>query len=80
MKTSRVQIEYIKDMTNNDRYAIKILFFSSRHYYKPVSRTSQIMGNITEDENTIKSVLVTVNDLPSKLNNEKFKIDKNLHY
>ena len=60
-------------MTKNHRHSIKILFISSHYYHKPVSCTSQIINNIMANENSIKHVLVTINDLPSKLNDEKFK-------
>lgn len=77
MKTRTIQIEYIKYMTNNHRHDIKILFISSCYYYKTVSSTSQMISNITDNENDIKHFLVTINDLAPKF---KFKIDKNLHY
>lgn len=63
MKTRTIQIEYIKYMTNNHRHDIKILFISSCYYYKTVSSTSQMISNITDNENDIKHFLVTINDL-----------------
>ena len=58
----------------------EILFISKEHYYIPRGCVGQIINNIREDENNMKSVRITINDLSSKLYNEKLKIAKRLPY
>ena len=79
MKMAKAKIYFDNDIINIFGQDINISFTTSGQYFIPISRTSQAIVDIAEDNNYGGSNLLNIADISSKLHNEKFKVARKLH-
>ena len=79
MQVAKTKIDFDNDIINIFGQDIKISFTASGYYFIPISRTNQAIVDIAEDNNYRASVLLSIADISSESDDEKFKISRKLH-